>query len=1198
MHRIDRLEIYGFKSFCEKTDIVLNGEVTAIVGPNGCGKSNVADAINWVLGEQSTKTLRAGRMEDVIFNGTQKRKALGVAEVTLTLREFANGASLPADFPSENGEVTVSRRLYRSGESEYFLNQRRCRLKDVYEFFEGTGLGSTSYALIEQGRIEVILGSKPQDRRALIEEAARISIFKTKRKSAELKLELARQNLSRVSDIIQEVDRQTASLKRQAAKTRRYYRLRDELKFFSRINYWHRSRSLTNEIRTIHDRLQQQRQEEQTLTERLNAELETRRRLAEEVEQLESEVAQLREEFSGLRVEEERAGQQLAYQENRQQALRDRSVEIAETLAEYGVRKASARHESDAATAQLETLSSEIALGEAAAQGLAERLQRLVNQLDDAEAELSALRSSTLGEVEQLAGLRQWQENAAERIETAASQLTRLDEECANLAVEQARHVEKREMLEKALSAGTAALAALRTTLADEEARAAQLQRVMAGYETELQHCTQEMQSLQHRLASLDEIEKRRAIYSEGVQRFLGENSSVSQLNISGTLADFVETAPHLEAAVEGFMDAHLQHVVVATLEDAVRSLQQVRERETGRCSFLILEPLHDETAAVEPPPAIPDSYAASVVGSLRNLLSITPAVDPAFTRAFPDLGRVIVVADLPTALALVRPNPSYIFLTRQGEVVSGRGLVSALGERKEEIGFLRLKRERKELALQIERCRQERQTKANQVSQSAEDLRASGARRQELAEQSHRLEVERSALAPQFEQAVLELRRLAAQATELGVERQRVEEARAKLRSETETVAAAILTMEGAGRRRAERLLELEETLPPQKLERNELTHGLGDLRLTLAKKAERRRGSENDLHRLTSQISDHAAQTEKLEREQAQAQATLENLRQSNEELRLKMAAMVSRRLYLEEALQSEHARMAALKEQAKRLEDVITSLHAQRQTLTETRTQMEVEYARHTTERQHLAVSCQEEFHEDLESLAANMNDEQLAYDPQEAERNYIEVKEKVETYGAINMTALEEFQQLEERHNFLLAQQADIQSAIEATQAALTEINRRSTEQFKETFDAINQNFKELFTLLFGGGQCEMRLLDETDLLESGIEIIAQPPGKRLQNVMLLSGGEKALVALALLLGIFKFRPSPFCLLDEVDAPLDDANVSRFTRLLGVMGKNTQFILITHNKKTMEVAQYLYGVTMQEAGVSKIVSVKFE
>lgn len=1198
MHRIDRLEIFGFKSFCEKTDLILNGEVTAIVGPNGCGKSNVADAINWVLGEQSTKSLRAGKMEDVIFNGTQRRKSLGLAEVTLTLRQFSNGSVLPVEPPQENGSITVSRRLYRSGESEYFLNGRRCRLKDVHEFFEGTGLGSTSYALIEQGKIEVILGSKPQDRRQLLEEAARISIFKTKRKAAEVKLELSRQNLARVNDIIHEVDRQMASLKRQAAKTRRYYRLRDELKFFSRINFWNRSRTLVADTRRIQEQLESLAEDELVLAQRLSAEGEARRRLIEEVERRSSDLVQLRDELSTLRLEEERASQQQAYQESRMQSLRDRAAELEEALADSAARSDRAQQEAADLYTTVETLATDIAAGNAEAQSLQGRVAQLTDQIEAAESELNALRNSTLGEVEQLAGLRNRKGRVNERLEMIARQWVRLDEETARLELDREALDERRHDLESLLDANAATTQTQRQTLTEADAHAAHLRTEGDGLAKELDLRTRDLQSRQHRLASLDEIEAHRTNYSEGVKRFLNAGLPLAELQISGTLADFIETDPRLEAVVEGFMDAHLQHVVVETLDAALRSLSHVHDRQTGRCSFMVIESLNGGTTEGHPPLSLPEPLAASLIGRLYDLLSIAPKVKEAVTRAFPDLSGVIVVSDLQAAQTLARRNTAYTFLTLQGDVVSGRGRVSILGERREGLGFLSLKRERKELATRIEHSQADLQTVAARLEAVTDAREANDHRRQALSAQLHQLELERSSLKPQLDQALSELARLVRQTDALDQERERLAQERSGLITEQESIDATLRAMESAGRTRAERLLSLEETLPSQKRERDDLLHTLGDFRMKVAERVERQRSVQMNLQRLSAQSTEQAALVEKMRRELAQAQATVEQLRHSNEELQLKAQAQTSRRLYLEEALQSEQAHITAQKDRAHQLEDLVNSLQEQRQALRETRSQLEVDRARHENDLQHLQAGCREEFHEDLEGLARNMTEEQLNHDPALAEQSYLEVKQKLEDFGAINMSALEEYQQLEERYNFLLSQQADIQTAIQSTQDALMEINRRSAEQFRETFETVNRNFKEIFNLLFGGGHCEMRLLDDADVLESGIEIIAQPPGKRLQNVMLLSGGEKALVALALLLGIFKFRPSPFCLLDEVDAPLDDANIGRFTRLLTEMGKDTQFILITHNKRTMEVAQYLYGVTMQEAGVSKVVSVKFE
>lgn len=1194
MHQIKKLEIIGFKSFCDRTHIIFNEGCTAIVGPNGCGKSNIADAISWVVGEQSAKSLRTDRMEGVIFNGTQARKPTNFCEVTLSLSLKANPV-LPEGFNVNlNPEAfTVGRRLYRSGESEYYLDSRRCRLKDIQALFEGTGLGPNSYALIEQGRIGQILSSKPADRRALIEEAARITLFKSRRYSAEMKLELAQQNLLRVNDIVHEVTRQLNSLRRQAAKARRYGRMREELRQVHKLKLGMEQRELQSRLEECASRFRAAQEREQDILSSL-ARLEESRTGGQELcRAQEEQVNEIRDRLAALRAEAGNAAGRKQSQEAQSRGLKDRVNELDRELVSVAERGQLVEKEHARITQAAAALKAEIAIEQDTLESEQARSEVLQEAIRATESKIDETRTFLLNRAGKLSDLKNDGARCEENLQRVTARIERIRAEQEVASGERARSEEQLAGSQKAFADNSARLNELVAQQTDLERRSAEISRRIEDVSRELAARQEEHSVMQHRFTSLEEVERRRTNYSEGVQKFLSTQVPGEQSCSAHTLADLLETDPAYEVAVEDYLNAPLQYIVVSGLEDAVHSVERVKRIGAGKCTFMTLRNGHTHHAPVTRPVLA----GSGVIGYLNELLHMRDDVREAFERALPEYASTVMVSDLPTAFKVAETHSDMNFLTLSGEAYSPKGTLSAVGERKAMAGFLALKREKRELQRNLASLRAKIEKTRTELSALKTDETTVLESLKSLAVEFRKLEIEKVVLQHQTDRLEAELHKLEQAENVAAMELTQLETEKLQLEGRRTEAHAAIEEIEQRGRVSNEELVGLNGRLESLKAENLALSRILASLSSAHAVKQERLSGFESELQRLGREAEDVRKRTRSHHAEKSQTQAAIVDLESALAQTLEHIDALAAQTGETEIILAAQQKELQVQRDALAGLEEQLRASHAERENAMGVRNAVEIEKTRVENDLAHSRRNCEEEFHVPIEEIVAQIEESDWQRAPGEVLQTYDSLRERIEGFGAINMRALEEYQELEERYQFLSSQRADIEQSIADTQKAIAEINRRSAEQFQDAFKHIRENFVEAFDILFKGGQCDLRLLDEGDLLDSGVDIVAQPPGKKLQNVLLLSGGEKALTALALLIAIFRYRPSPFCVLDEVDAPLDDANVIRFTELISVLSKDTQFLLITHNKKTMEIAQTLYGVTMQEPGVSKIVSVDF-
>jgi len=1168
MFRLDRVEISGFKSFYEKVDLAFPGKVTAVVGPNGCGKSNICDAVAWALGEQSARVLRGERMDDVIFNGSAKRRPVGMAEVTLTLTRRGNGES---EAPSEPESLRIGRRVYREGHGEYFLNDKQVRLKDIQDQLSGTGLGVRAYSVIEQGRIDQVLSTKPQDRRRLIEEAAGITRYKLRKRLAETKLEETRGNLLRLSDIISEIERNVASLKRQASRAARYKEHSEALRSRRTALLRARWERLTEGVGAA----VRQRDE------RRDREAEAAAALA----RAEAGLASLRLQASEATAARERARESLAAVESaieRDEALIESSRRAAGDLAargealgrerrDFGEERSRADQELDEIGERLDRAVAEARARSFDREESDRKASAAAAALAGLEEELERIRADALSAAGEGVAARNARHEVDLALERARASLARLQAAASRAAEElaaregemAASEAERGRLVSEAEAAGS--------LLSECERELARLEAERESAERELRESREALGQVEHRAAALEETARGREVGASEVRRKV-ESAGLSAL---GSLSGRLRPRAGWEEAVDLLLDRDAEALLVSG--DASRALEAASELAAARF-------VASEWKGVGDARADSDGW--------RSVLSNWDSLTPAERAALPPAG---FVESFSEALERSRREPDRTFVTRARQLVRG-SLFASVRTDPAVAGRFGLERERERLSARAAEARQSAEKAEERREQIGRDHARFASEAPARRESERRVSALLSAALGRLDERRAERDRLRREADTLAAESQALSTEAAALLARVGELAAE----EERCTHREEEIRGRSETLAAQMPEARSFsmasTEELAHRRTEAEVAAERRRALESARDRLVETSTTLERRLSEAEEEERRLAERVRELSREQEEARKRQAEALGERARRAEdlvrsmAAEEESTRSIARGEEETRLRR--EELDAAR----EGRFESEVAETRLRADLEHVESEARSEFSTEASELPlpADTSEEALAV----LEREAVELAASIERLGPVNVLAFEEHKQETERLTFRTAQRDDLLRSIAELQESIRKINATSSERFRDAFTAINENFKGVFTRLFQGGTAEMRLLDETDLLESGIEIVAHPPGKRNQSILLLSGGEKALTAIALLIAIFRYKPSPFCILDEVDAPLDEANIDRFTRLLQDMTEETQFIAITHNKRTMETADAMYGVTMEEPGCSKIVSVRFD
>jgi chromosome segregation protein len=1186
MLKIEKMQISGFKSFSETTEVVFPDGITAVVGPNGCGKSNIGDAINWVLGEQSAKMLRGSSMQDVIFNGSDARKPQGMAEVSLHLagRPHGNGG--------EKKHIQITRRLFRDGESDYLLNGAKSRLRDIQDLLREERVGAQTYATIEQGRIDQILNAKPKDRRLIIEEAAGIAGFKNKRRLAELKLEATHANLLRVNDIVIEVARQIGSLKRQAAKARRYGRLREELHARESVRFGAKARRLDAELARLREDEAAARSAEAESSARLatlEAAIVAERTSVEDAVRAGQAAS---DELHQLEIEIDRG-------EARVTTCRERIVEATEVDRRLGEDIAALTLRHAAIAGQAATQENELAGQEAELSHASARLdehRRLVAEAGAARearrARVELLRGGLFESMNQVAELRNRHRSIDEHLSRLAAQRERLERERDAAQLEHRRMSEESAGLGEKAQTQKASVEEIRAAVARAEADLSSARARHAAALEQLASARERETSSSSALRTLEDVATRFAGASDGVRLLLTSGKDAG-VRTAGVVADFVDASREVEGAAEAYLQGVLPAVVVEDDSDASRAAGLIRAEGAGRTMFLTKTRRQNGSANGGAP--LPDALRNDprVIGRLKERLRFR--ADDGFVGSC--IGDAVLVDSLESALALHRVHPMADYLAATGEVVYASGMIAAGGRTTGDLGLLAHNRKMADaqtqlteaasrasaLQAEVERLRGEVDGAESAWADGRRALEAEGKLGNELEMRLLRTDDEKVRAGRRLEVLAEEIAAVVAEDARLTIAR---DEAALLVSNAADAHAVAEAALRGDVS-----ALDADEAALHARIDEE------AAVRADAAAREERVEAARREHARLAETMAEIVARgaAAAVEREAATARGreAEELLRATETEL---TAQWELRRVKSNEAA----VRDAELSERRAALQDKDAGVAVERAAVDSARERARVcELARTRAEsdRHFLDELCTQELGLTAEQAAASAGEEALlSADDSALDAEIADIKAKVDAIGPVNLMAIEEFRALEERHAHLSAQQKDLVDAMASLRETIKRINRSSRELFLEAFETIRGHYVETFKVLFNGGRADLVLEEGDDVLECGIEMIAQPPGKRLGSVSLMSGGEKSMAALALLFAIFRYQPSPFCLLDEVDAALDELNVGRFTRMLSEYAHHTQFILITHNKRSMEAANLLYGVTMEEAGVSKLVSLR--
>jgi chromosome segregation protein len=1296
--KLKKLQVLGFKSFCDRTELKFHGEgIAAIVGPNGCGKSNISDAISWVLGEQSAKSLRGIHMQDVIFAGTRDRKPTGMAEVSLTLIDpgvyEGEIPSLPEvdiqdGFPADNsddwdeasvcaeaaeataaaekdaqpgqvigpdgqlvvmdpdaraaheeaqeaaavaegaestpenaeaetksnavvlkirrrkfksqqfkaGEIVVTRRLFRSGDSEYLLNGKLCRLRDIQDLFMGTGLGPESYAIIEQGRIGQILSSKPHDRRAIIEEAAGITKYKTRKRLAELRLEAAKQNLNRINDIFEEVTRQVNSLKRQAAKAERYAKLRDEMRDKLRIVLASKFTQLSAESERVAAEIEQLTAELQTKSAGVETlELEHRER-QQQGYSIEGEINSTRERLSANALETDRSTARRATNEERCAELVARVAGYEAELTRGQEQLTGLLTEQEANRQVLESAAADVAAAQAEAQNAQRRSTEAAQAVADVERQQDARRMRVLDLLNEGNKFRNQITQSEERVAALDRESTRLEREIEAAFADVESMGGRRGQLGLEFESESQKVAALTVRIGSVRSELAAKRQLETETKRHLDAMRAEHATALGKRNSLDAVINEHGYSTESVKRLFQSGALGAGRAPVGVLADFLAVDEQHEGVIEDFLRDELNYIVVKSWDAVDEGLNLLKTGVDGRATFLV----HPNDSQARFSFAIdesrrPASPPRDSVVPLTRCIQVLNGFGKSLEVILPKLRDGYIASDAKLARELALENPEAFYLAPTGETFHN---VTVTGGKQRSEGPLSLKRELRDVTKVLGDLELEMRAEEAKLRLLSHEI-------QELTHLLERLEgelreAEKQALTHghALKQMEAEIARIEQRVTAYRVDLDRVRGEKSDKETQISGKRDELAKLEELRQQAEQEIAAAQLEAEQRKRDRDAASTASMEAAAKLAGLEERRRGAAASLQRIESLATEVSTRLEATKGQVASAIAEREQREQENVTITARLATLAEEKVTAEQALEQLQKQSEELRTRLTAIEAELKQARHELDVTRERKGELSAVAAKLESDTAHLAETCLNELSINADDLRTDLTITRLEGEALATEDSaYREMRQRLEAMGPVNMMALEEYKEAAERHGFLETQRKDLLESIENTQNTIKEIDEVSRQKFEEAFNIINENFQRTFTKLFGGGQGFMRLTDVENSSESGIDIVASPPGKKLQNVLLLSGGEKALTALSLLVGIFQYQPSPFCILDEVDAPLDETNVGRFADMIKEMSSTTQFILITHNKRTMQAAPVMYGVTMQEQGVSKVVSVKF-
>ncbi|NQD65894.1 chromosome segregation protein SMC [Bacillus haikouensis] len=1178
---LKQLEVMGFKSFAERISVEFVPGVTAVVGPNGSGKSNIIDAIRWVLGEQSAKSLRGSKMEDVIFAGSDSRKALNIAEVTLVL-DNEDGA-LPIDY----SEISVTRRVYRSGDSEYLLNKQTCRLKDIIELFMDSGLGKEAFSIISQGKVEEILNSKPEERRTIFEEAAGVLKYKSRKKKAESKLFETQENLNRVNDILHELEGQVEPLKIQASMAKDYLEKKEELEKFEVALTVYDIEDLHKQWEKLSLDFEQHGREELSLSSLVQKKESILAQTRDKIAALDESVTDLQEVLLSTSEELEKL-------EGRKQVLIERKknsstneTQLKQTIDETTARLAQLSSEKDILQKDYQVIETDVT---ALKQELSAKQSQFMHYSENIEEIIESYKSDYIEKLNQQAA-------AKNEIQYLQQQLEQQSSRSGRLEAENEKYVQQRDDLQKNHKELSTKLQQQKEEIGGhihlyrEEQK--QLETVRNKYEKQekmLYQAFQYLQQAKSRKEMLEEMEDDYSGFFQGVKEVLKARDTVLT-GIEGAVAELVNVPKQYETAMETALAASMQHIVVAAEEDGRKAIAYLKKNQYGRATFLPMNVMKGKSIPATQLSMLKGHHSFVGVGS--ELISYNPRYGMIMSNL---LGNVLITKDLKGANEIAKMiQYRYRLVTLEGDVVNPGGSMSggtvkqkknSLLSRKGELEEMKeklsaMENQTEQLQIQVKSLKEEsafRERKLEEMRVSGERLRI---REQELLSQLRENELSRQNMDERLSLYDLEKKDFTSIKEKHDIRSEELKELLDKIKLEIDDL--------------DKKIEELTLQKNSERTSKDALSDEISDMKASLAARNEQLVNTRKQLQRLKENRAETEKRVETLKDDLLWLQTEMKDNFSGEKQLVIQaekcalqksettqlISVRRDERLKLQESVDDEELELKELKRQHKGL---VTALKDE-----------EVKINRLDVELENRLNHLREEY---MLSFEAAKEDYPLTIEVDEARRKVKLVKLALEELGTVNIGAIDEYERVKERYEFLLEQKEDLTEAKDTLYTVINEMDSEMIRRFDQTFSAIQVEFEGVFKALFGGGRAELKLTDPSDLLNTGVDIVAQPPGKKLQNLGLMSGGERALTAIALLFSILKIRPVPFCILDEVEAALDEANVQRFSQYLKRFSDDTQFIVITHRKGTMEEAHVLYGVTMQESGVSKLVSVRLQ
>ncbi len=1182
-----QVELIGFKSFAERTLISFHHGITAIVGPNGCGKSNILDAIRWVLGEQSSRELRTLQMADVIFNGNENRPPLGMAEVTLTLDN--HDGKLPIEF----AEVQITRKVYRSGEGEYFINKSPCRLKDIIELFMDTGIGTDSYSIIGQGKIDQIISTHPEDRRELFEEVAGVLKYKHRRKVALKKIELAEQNLLRLQDVITEIERQLRSLRRQAQSAQRYRNLLCQLKELEIRNAWFVYNQLQGNIEDERESLSEKKsayeqlsktatllesQQEELYLRRLDLEREVASH-RDELHKIENEMNRLENELNIYLREIEYLNNSIKSSKDAEQEKLNRLATIDDETTKLTILKSRLAEELTRTQQRLSelneeesTLSQKITTLQGELQSRQEQLIELINSRNRLQSKIELLNNQKLNIEKQIF-------EAKEKISELQNRVDEIDRE--------------KEQVEIQKSSLEDALTNLNSELSNYEVQMKSIVQEIKSREDSLQKLREEFSRTESRLTSLRELRERYEGYAGGVRAVMNARNEgiLGGEQILGPIGDLIKVEPGYEVAIESALGGNINNIVVRTAEHAKLAIAFLKQNLAGRVTFLPLDTLKPSSNEdINENLRLP-----GVLGHAIDYVSVPEEVQPALNYV---LYNTYIVSTIDEAILIAKQFQNHPKLvTLEGEVITSAGTVTGGRTKYEAHGLL-------SRATEIQNLESKLQSLSESITQSIEEIR-------KLLSTQKQIENEIATTRQKISQINTEIQNLTIQLTRTATTREQFVNQIDSISSEITLLTLELEKISNESAQIGEHAHSEEFDEGTIKTHITQLENKIEDLRHQLECKRKEisdyrvlQTEQSAQIQNLESQIAKICIEKEEilssLKMSKSNLEETLSRIRDLQEEVierRTKLSQLSQvRDSYQQELLKSQEEYQKSIGS----YEDItkkVKELRAQLQEWQEEIHALELKLSQLSQQSEFLRARIIDEYKTDLNALTAEKvgSDD---FDENERTQKIEEIKQQIQRLGTVNPMAIEEYEETEKRHQFFLDQQKDLIHARDRLKEVIEKIDSTVLALFTKTFKEVGEQFKEYFRRLFGGGHARIYLVDESNPLESGIEIEARPPGKKPQTIHQLSGGEQALTAIALLFAIFKTKPSPFCILDEVDAPLDDNNINRFLEIVEEFAKSSQFILITHNKQTMTRADAIIGITQQERGVSEVISVKLK